>query len=107
TANMQRKATLAGINIRDVDMKVRVSVNKLAAGAGHQISLVARQIGTTGQYRARLELTPSGTVKLVAEKYLNSTNLTTTVGSVITVPGLTYAANQYIWLRAQVVGVNP
>jgi hypothetical protein len=68
---------------------------------------VARQISTTGQYRARLELTPTDTVKLVGEKYLNSTNLTTTIGSAVTVSGLTYAANQYIWLRVQVVGVNP
>jgi hypothetical protein len=107
TAGLQRKATLSAVNVRDVDMKIRVKVDKFAAGAGHQISLLARQLGTTGQYRARLELTPSGSAKLVAQKYLTSTNLTTNIGSVITVSGLTYTANQYIWLRVQVVGINP
>lgn len=106
-AGQQRKATLSSINVQNVDMKIRVKADKLAAGAGHQISLLARQLATTGQYRARLELTPNGSVQLVGQKYLVSTNLTTNIGSVITVPGLTYAANQYIWLRVQVVGLNP
>jgi hypothetical protein len=107
TAGLQRKATLSGVNLRDVDMKIRVKVDKVAAGAGHQISLLMRQLTNIGQYRARLELTPTGTAKLVGQKYLNSTNVTTNIGSGITVPGLTYSANQYIWLRVQVVGTNP
>jgi len=107
TAGLQRKATLSGINARDVDMKIRVKADKLAAGAGHQISLLIRQLTNIGQYRARLELTPGGSAKLVGQKYLNSTNVTTNIGGVITVPSLTYTANQYIWLRVQVVGINP
>ena len=107
TAGQQRKATLSAINVQDVDMKIKVKVDKLAAGAGHHISLLARQLATTGQYRARLELAPNGSVQLVGQKYLVSTNVTTNIGSVLTVPGLTYAANQYIWLRVQVVGTSP
>jgi hypothetical protein len=107
TAGVQRKATLSGIDVRDVDMKIRVKVDKLAAGTGHQISLLMRQIANIGQYRARLELTPSGSAKLVGQKYLNSTNVTTNIGSSITASSLTYSANQYLWLRVQVVGTNP
>lgn len=106
-AGQQRKATLSNINVRDVDMKIRVKADKLAAGAGHHISLLARQLASTGQYRARLELATDGSVKVVGQKYIASTNVTTNIGSVVTVPGLTYAADQYIWLRVQVSGANP
>lgn len=106
-AGQQRKATLSNINVRDVDIKIRVKADKLAAGAGHHISLLARQLANTGQYRARLELATDSTVKLVGQKYIVSTNVTSNIGSVVTVPGLTYTANQYIWLRVQVVGANP
>ena len=106
-AGQQRKATLSGINVQDVDMKIRVKTDKLAGGAGHQISLLARQLGNTGQYRARLEMVPSGGVKLAGQKYLTSTNLTTNIGPTVTVPGLTHAANRSIWLRVQVVGIHP
>jgi hypothetical protein len=107
TAGLQRIATLSGINIRDVDMRIRVRTDKLAAGARHNISLFARNLGNTGQYRARLELVPSGTLTVLGQKYLTSTNLTTNLGSAVTVSGLTHVANQYIWLRVQVVGINP
>lgn len=107
TAGQQRKATLSSLNVRDVDMKIRVKVDKLAAGAGHHISLLARQLASAGQYRARLELATDGSVKVVGQKYVTSTNATTNIGTVVTVPGVTYSANRYIWLRVQVVGSNP
>lgn len=106
-AGQQRKATLSGVNVQDVDTKIRVKTDKLAGGAGHQISLLARQLGDTGQYRVRLELAPGGSVKLVGQKYLTGTNVTTNVGSVVTVSGLTHTADRYIWLRAQFVGIHP
>jgi hypothetical protein len=106
-AGLQRKATLAGINVQDVNVKIRVKADKLAAGVGHHISLLARQLASTGHYRARLELAPDGSVKLVGQKYLSSTNVTTNIGSVVTVQGLTYAADRYVWLRVQVAGINP
>jgi hypothetical protein len=58
-----------------------------------------------GQYRSKLYLDPTGTVFIRGQKLVGST--TTELGTNTPVAGLTHTANNFIWIRSQVTGINP
>ena len=98
-------AFLPSTTARDVDVRVRVATNKLAAGAGQVASLAVRTVSAGTEYRAQLRLNPNRTVQLRAARAVG--NVETQLGSIVSVPGVTHTANTFIWVRVQASGVNP
>jgi large repetitive protein len=103
-AGIARGALLNSVSQRDVDLKFRVSANKVAAGGAYYVYGVARHNGGS-EYRPRLILNANGTVSVHATVLVNGTEMS--LGTPVLVPGLTQSANSFIWFRAQVVGANP
>lgn len=99
-----RGALLNGISVRDVDIKFRVSANRVASGGAYFIYAVARHNGSD-EYRPRLIMNPNGTVSVHASVLINGHE--SSLGTPVVVPGLTQSANSFIWFRAQVTGANP
>jgi probable HAF family extracellular repeat protein len=98
-------AVLPSTTARDVDVRVRVATNKLAAGAGQVASLTVRTVSAGTEYRAQLRLNPNRTVQVRAARAVG--NVETQLGSIVSVPGVTHTANTFIWVRVQASGVNP
>ena len=104
TANSTRSAILNTVSQRDVDIRVRVSVDKVAAGGNYFVYEVARRNGNS-EYRPRMIFNANGTVSVNASVLVNGSE--SSLGAAVVVPGLTQGPNQYIWLRASVTGANP
>jgi hypothetical protein len=100
-----RGVRLDDVNVRDVDVRVRVRTDKMPAGTNSQMLayLVTRSNGTSA-YRPKIIAYPDGTVTVHSGVMINGAE--SSMGNSVTVPGLTYAANKFIWLRALVTGVN-
>lgn len=103
-AGNTRAALLNNTSQRDVDMKVRVSVDKVAAGGGYTVYAIARR-NANNEYRAKLVFNANGSISVQAS-VLNNGN-ETALGAAVVVAGLTQTANGYIWLRATITGSNP
>ena len=103
-AGSTRGVTLDGVSARDVDFLVRVSVDKRPTGAIVWAYEVARHNGNN-EYRPKILLKPDGTVAVHAGVVVSDSE--SPIGNAVTVPGLTYDAGTFIWLRAQVTGTNP
>jgi len=82
-----------------------VSVSTLTpTGSGAMADIVARAVDATHQYRARLRVTPSGTVGLAVTRLAGTTS-ETQVGTELSLAGVHYTAGQRLSLRVQVGGV--
>jgi hypothetical protein len=103
SSNSTRSALLNTVSQRDVDITFRVSVDKPAAGANYFIYAVARR-NTNNEYRPRVIFNADGSVSVGASVLVGGSE--TRLGSPV-VTGLTQAAGQFIWVRAQVTGANP
>jgi len=104
-AGNSRGASLTSVSVRDVDIRARIATDKLATGGGSQYAYLAvRQVGTSA-YRPKLIFSPSGQVSVHAGVVVNGAE--NSLGTAVTLAGVTHAANAFIWLRAQVTGVNP
>jgi PKD repeat protein len=103
-AGNSRSALLNGVSQRDLDLRFRVRADKVPTGAASFVYAVARRNGNS-EYRPRLILNANGTVSVNASVVLN--NSETALGNAVVVPGLTQAANSFIWLRAEVTGASP
>ena len=97
-------ATLGSVSTSDVDMQVKISLDKITNGGGTFITAVGRNRGTSGEYRAKVWISPTGAVNVQAVRAAGGTE--TTLASQ-TVPGLTYAAGEQLQLRFQVTGLSP
>jgi PKD repeat protein len=102
-AGALRSALLAGVSAQDVDIKVRVSTDKLPTGGGYWVYLVARRNGTN-EYRPKIHVFANGSIAVNASRVIN--NSETAVAPEVTVAGLSSTANSYIWIRAQVIGTG-
>ena len=67
--------------------------------------LLTRQVTTSTNYHGLVRLSPSGHVKLEARRNAGGTE--TTLGSAVTVSGLTASANSYLRVRVQITGTTP
>jgi CSLREA domain-containing protein len=103
-AGNTRAAMLNSTSQRDVDLRVRVSTDKVAAGGQYAMFAVARR-NTNNEYRAKLIFNANGSVAVQASVVNNGKE--SPLGGAVTVSGLTQAADSYIWLRATVSGANP
>jgi PKD repeat protein len=104
SAGAVRSALLNTTSQRDVDIKVRIAVNKTAAGGAHFIYAVARR-NTNNEYRPRIIFNATGTVAVGASVVINRTE--SVIGTGVVVSGLSQGPNQFIWLRARVTGTSP
>ncbi len=98
-------AFLPNVSARDVDTRVRIATDKLAAGASPFAYLAVRGVSATSEYRAFLRFNPNRSLQVRATKLIN--NVETQLGTLTTVPGVTHTANSYVWLRLQASGTNP
>lgn len=101
---ISRRATLSGLTAHDVDILVRVSVDKVPVGGAEYVYAFGRATGGNA-YQPKLILNTNGTVAVHAGVLLN--NSESSLGPAVTVPGLTVSAGQWIWLRARITGANP
>jgi PKD repeat protein len=103
-AGAVRSAMLNSVSRRDVDIRTRIAVDKVAAGGAYFIYLVARR-NTNNEYRPRLLFNANGTLSVGASVLINGSE--SNLGASAVVSGLTQGPNQFIWLRAQVTGASP
>jgi glucose/arabinose dehydrogenase len=97
-------AALSDASARDVDVRVRVRVDRRASGGPSYAYLVVRS-NDGDEYRPKLMFQPDGTVSVHAGRVVDG--LESSVAPAVRVPGLRYAADQFIWVRAQVTGTDP
>jgi len=103
-AGASRGATLDNVSARDVDIAVRVTVDKRPVGGIIWAYDVVRHNGNN-EYVPKILFMPDGTVAVHAGLVISDSE--SPIGNAVTVPGLTYTPGSFIWLRAQVTGVNP
>ncbi|MBK9715252.1 MAG: hypothetical protein IPO81_28780 [Kouleothrix sp.] len=105
-SNTARSAYLASVSALDIDISVRVRIDRPAAGGSPMAYLVARRgAGVETGYLGRLRLAADGSVRLQAVREISGT--ATLLGTEKVVPGVAATPDGAIWLRGQVVGTNP
>jgi PKD repeat protein len=100
-----RGVRLDGVHVRDVDMRVRVTTDKVATGNGQLYAYLVTRANGASAYRPKIIIFPNGSVNVHSGVMVNGNE--SSMGTSVTVPGLTYTAGRWIWIRAQVTGVNP
>jgi len=104
TAGAMRSALLNSATAQDVNLLVRVSVDKTPAGGAYFVYTVVRRNGTS-EYRPKIRFRPDGLIAVQASRVVNNTE--TALGNEVLVSGLAPAPGTFVWLRAQVTGTNP
>jgi PKD repeat protein len=89
----------------DTELSGTVWTDKAATGGGEYISLVARRISASVDYRGKIRLAPDGTVVASLSRMASGTE--TALGASVTVPGLTMVAGDKLRVRTQAVGTSP
>ena len=103
-AGATRGVTLNSVSARDVDIKVRIAIDKQPTGNTVWVYEAARHNGNN-EYRPKILLRPDGTVAVHAGVVVSDSE--SPIGNPVTIPGLTDTPGTFIWLRAQVTGINP
>lgn len=106
TANgSEPKAYLASVSAPQVDLRTRVSLDKLPVGGSNYLTVLGRRIPTAGSYTAKIVIRATGatTVELTREPTGGSE---VTMQGQTTVPG-TYAVGDALNIRLQVIGNAP
>jgi hypothetical protein len=104
SAGVGRGAVLASVSQRDVDLTVRLRLDKLPVSGEAWFYAVARRTGPNDEYRARIRLKPSGVVWLGASRVVggNESPIGTAVGL-----STAYTAGAQWVLRATFTGASP
>jgi PKD repeat protein len=105
-AGTTRTGVLGATSSNDTDLRTTLSIDKAATGGGLYLDVLGRRINATNDYRVRVRFNASGAVVLSVGALKGSSSLQT-LGSPVTVPGLTYTPGQNLELRYQVTGTNP
>ncbi|WP_109505942.1 PKD domain-containing protein [Nocardioides speluncae] len=92
---------VGGITQLDTDTRTSVGLDKMPTGTGVFVSVMARDQGSAGSYRAVVNLRANGSVSVALTR--NLAGGTTTLQPAVVVPGLTYAVGDRLELRFQVV----
>lgn len=95
--------TLKSVDAADIDVQMKVSLDKVADGGGTFVSLGGRA-STAGDYRAKAKIQANGRVVLYLVKVVGTTETTLTT---LNLPSsLTYTAGSALQLRLKVAGTN-
>jgi PKD repeat protein/uncharacterized protein YegL len=105
SVNAFKSARLLGVSAQDVDLTVRVSTDRLAAGGDQNAYVEVRHLDTTNFYRLRLGFEPDQEVVLQWHKVAGG--VTDTIAAETEVPGLSHAADAWFNLRVQAEGTDP
>jgi len=105
TSGVGRSALLTDPSATDVDLRFRVKTDKVPTGGTSFIYSVVRRNGGNNEYRPRIILNANGSVSVNASVVVGGSE--SPVGPPVVVPGLSQAADSFIWLRAQVEGTDP
>ena len=95
---------LTRVVARDVDLKVRVGVDRLPAGDGATVAAVLRRTTAGDEYRVRMRLHRDGSVRLALSR-VHSGQVVDLVGEQ-RVQGARAAAGEWFWLRVTVRGAR-
>lgn len=95
-------AYLRSVATNDADLWVKLSLDKVTNGGGSYLTIVGRDRGTSGDYRAKVSISASGAVSLQASRVSGGE---TALGSAN--PGLTYVPGDELQLRLRVTGQSP
>ncbi|QTE30481.1 metallophosphoesterase [Pengzhenrongella sicca] len=88
------------------DLALTVAADRVATGSGLHVAVGARRVAGVGEYRAKVQLTATGTVALGLARVTGKTT-ETVLRATAAVPGLTYAAGTLLRVRVQAVGRAP
>ncbi len=95
-------AYLNSVSSNDTDLWVKVSMDKVTNGGGSFLSIVGRDRGASGDYRAKISIAASGAVTLQTERVSGGETVLGTAN-----PGLTYVPGDELQLRLRVTGQSP
>jgi cell wall-associated NlpC family hydrolase len=98
STNFGHYCTLRDGDVRDYDMRCKVTTTTVPAGASNSFALIGSYLNRSSHYRFRLVLTTAGGVRLAVEK--NVDDVVTNLSAATTI-GNGYAAGQQWWVRAQ------
>lgn len=98
-------AYLGSVSSSATDLYLAVATDKPATGSGIYTSVIGRRVPGSGEYRAKLQLTSTGSVNLSLVRTASSGAETTLTGG--TVSGLNYAVGDRLGIRLQVTGTSP
>ncbi|MEP7377975.1 MAG: PKD domain-containing protein [Chloroflexota bacterium] len=100
-----RATRLNNASARDVKVLFRVRANKLPS-TGHQLYVYGEVRGNANSaYRPKLIINSNGSVMVHAGAVVNGSE--SSIAPAVVVPGLTYSANSWLWLRAEITGASP
>jgi hypothetical protein len=104
-ANQTKEANLAGINMDDVDQRIKFQVDKLPVGAAATLRTYARRVDANNMYQPGIFITVSGAFQVHAKKLIGGVQ--TALGSIATVSGVTFSIATDYWLRTFVSNASP
>jgi CSLREA domain-containing protein len=99
-----RSALLNSVSQSNQDIRLRVSADKAPTDGKFFVYAVGRLNGNN-EYRPRVIFNADGTLSANASQVVNGSE--SALGKPVVVPGITFTAGQFIWLRAQISGTNP
>ena len=99
------RAAVLPVSVRDVDLRLDLSTDRLSVGGLHFVYALVRRVNTTNEYRAKLRLGPGGAVFVQFNRLVG--NVESAVGPEVQVPGLTFSSGLVLHLRAQAEGASP
>jgi PKD repeat protein len=95
-------AYLNAVSTSDLDLWLKLSLDKVTNGGGSYLTVVGRSRGTSDEYRAKISVSASGAVGL---QLVRSSGGETVLGSAN--PGLTYVPGDQLQVRFRVTGLSP
>ena len=107
TAGQTRLIHMWSTSERDVDIRMKVALDKLPVGTGSNAIpyFELRRADNGNEYRARARIAPDGRVWVHVSRVTN--NVESAIGGEVLVTGLTLTAGSSFWLRADVIGSSP
>jgi len=98
-----RSVAVPHIALRDVDVSFRAQGNKRTVGGSLYAYSASRVVGS-GEYRAKLRLSPDGSAWIQASSVVDG--IEKPLASAVRVPRVD-SSDSFVWLRAQFTGANP
>lgn len=99
-------AYLGSVSSAATDLSLSFATDKPATGNGLYVSVIGRRVSGSGEYRAKVSLTSTGSVNLTLVRTA-ANGAETTIASGAAIPGLNYAVGDRLGIRLQVSGTNP
>ncbi|MCU1570000.1 MAG: domain containing protein [Naasia sp.] len=99
TAGRTLEAYLQGVSSSSSDVQATFTLGAVPAGGNAQVSVIARRVTGSGDYRVRATVTPAGAVSL----QLQGPGMTSPAAA----SGITYTSDMKLRIRIQAEGVNP